>query len=340
VDISEEDPTWLKAKADDFFRSGDTKSALNAYSAAIDMDEKYLACYSNRAACYLKLNFFLPCKQDCDLAIKLCLEELAERQSSASPDVSELRKLLLSLLKLYLRRGSALCQLGQFQDSLNDYTTALNKFQLLDGPAIGQLSSSITGQSIQADIDRLKKLSQAENVKREADMLFADKALVQALDKYNIALQLLPVHVSALSNRAACHMALGKMEEAVRDCQLAIDLLLLSARPLHSQHQHQELLSNVQMKNMLNAILPPPESDKRKQWLLKTLLRKAVALTQLDRLPDAIKEYEIAARIDPKDEKIQADLISLRKLMEENESQGNEDVLPPALPTTSSTTST
>jgi len=55
-DVSEEDPVWLKAKGDDFFRSGDCRSAVNAYSAAIDADEQMTACYSNRSACFLKLN--------------------------------------------------------------------------------------------------------------------------------------------------------------------------------------------------------------------------------------------------------------------------------------------
>ncbi len=53
--MSEEDPVWLKAKGDDFFRAGDCRSALNAYSAALDADETMTACLSNRAACYLKL---------------------------------------------------------------------------------------------------------------------------------------------------------------------------------------------------------------------------------------------------------------------------------------------
>ena len=42
-------------------RSGDIQSALNAYSAAIDADEKMLQCYSNRAACFLKLGMHSEC---------------------------------------------------------------------------------------------------------------------------------------------------------------------------------------------------------------------------------------------------------------------------------------
>ena len=47
--VDEEDPTWLKAKGDDFFRGGDYRSAINAYSSALDADEHMIGCYANRA---------------------------------------------------------------------------------------------------------------------------------------------------------------------------------------------------------------------------------------------------------------------------------------------------
>jgi dyslexia susceptibility 1 candidate gene 1 protein len=312
TDISEEDPTWLKAKGDDFFRAGDTKSALNAYSAAIDMDAQFLACYSNRAACYLKMNLFVQCKLDCDFAISKTMEELPQRTT----DTAEQIKLLVSLVRLYLRRGSALCQLGQFQDSLNDYFQALTKYQLLDSSGLQQLSS-ISTKSIQADIDRLRILSNAETLKKEGDSLLGEKHLEKALEKYNAALQMIPVHVSALSNRSACKLALGKIESAIEDCQLAISLL----QATENTSAVHEIMSNASMKIMLNAILPPPNSEKQKQWILKTLLRKAVALTQIDRLTEAIQDYEEASRIDPADETIKRDLMNLKKLVESSDEQ-------------------
>lgn len=313
TDISEEDPTWLKAKGDDFFRAGDTKSALNAYSAAIDMDAQFVACYSNRAACYLKMNLFIQCKLDCDIAIQKMVEELPQR----STDPTEETKLIVSLVRLYLRRGAALCQLGQFHDSLNDYMQAVTKYQVLGSSGIQQLNN-ISSQSIQADIERLRVLSNAETLKKEGDTLLGETQLEKALEKYNASLQLVPVHVSALSNRSACKLALGKIESAIEDCQLAISLLQASD---NASSTNKEIMSNASMKNMLNAILPPPNSEKRKQWILKTLLRKAVALTQIDRLVEAIHEYEAASRMDPSNATIQQDLMNLKKLVESSEEQ-------------------
>ena len=75
--MSISDPTWLKGKGDDFFRAGDVRSAINAYSAAIDADEDLTSCYSNRAACYLKLGMFVECEVDCNTAVKQIKEDPA-----------------------------------------------------------------------------------------------------------------------------------------------------------------------------------------------------------------------------------------------------------------------
>lgn len=41
-DVSERDPIWLKGKGDEFYQKGDYKGAVNAYSAAIDIDPEFM----------------------------------------------------------------------------------------------------------------------------------------------------------------------------------------------------------------------------------------------------------------------------------------------------------
>eukprot|EP01031_Cornospumella_fuschlensis_P026010 gene26010-31409_t len=322
-DVTEEDPVWLKAKGDDFFRTGDVQSALNAYSAAIDADPAFLACYANRSACYLKLGLHAQCKADCDMVLSKSVE-LADALPNSEEDIAkhnaERMKLMASIVKTYIRRGAAYCQMGQFHESLSDYCQALVKFQQLSGSAISQLGN-ITMESIQADIDRLKLLHQVEASKKEGDRLFGEKQLEGALEKYNAALLALPVHVSSLSNRSACKLALGDIEGAVQDCQQAVHLLQLATDdrtilPIGQQ----------QASDMLAAILPPPKSAKRKQWLLKTLVRQAMALVQLDRIPAAIECYQQAHNLEPSDEQIAADLKKLQDLS----SKGSETNTGPA----------
>lgn len=310
-DVSEEDPVWLKAKGDDFFRSGDVRSAINAYSAAIDADESFIQCYSNRAICYLQIQLFAQCKLDCDKAIQLIHEKLppsmekinTSNMEKITEKDMEMFKLVATFVKLLLRRGNSLCSLGHFQESYSDYCQALVKFQQLPVNVTSSSLTNISIQSIQSDIDRLKLLCSIESMKKEADALIGEKQLTSALEKYNQVLDILPIHVSALSNRAGCKIALSDIEGAIKDCSSAIEVL-----KMNDEHS---FARNDGIKNMLSSILPPPGSDKRKQWLLKTTLRKAVALVQLERFPEAIEEYKEAMKIDPSNNQIKADYDNL-----------------------------
>lgn len=310
-DVSEEDPVWLKAKGDDFFRSGDVRSAINAYSAAIDADENFIQCYANRAICYLQIQLFSQCKLDCDKAIQLIHNKLPPNMEKVNTSSAEKMtekdieafKLMATLVKLLLRRGNSLCSLGQFQESFSDYSQALVKYQQLPVNIISSSLTNITMQSIQSDIDRLKLLCSIESMKKEGDALIGEKQLNLALEKYNQVLDILPIHVSALSNRAGCKIALGDIEGAIKDCSSAIEVLKMNDEHVFARTDA--------LKNMLSSILPSPGSEKRKQWLLKTTLRKAVALVQLERLSEAVEEYKEAMKIEPSDNQIKADYDNL-----------------------------
>ena len=63
-DITERDPTWLKGKGDDFYRSQDYLSAINAYSTALEVAPTMSNVLSNRAACYLCLGKLQECIDD------------------------------------------------------------------------------------------------------------------------------------------------------------------------------------------------------------------------------------------------------------------------------------
>ncbi len=68
---------------------------------------------------------------------------------------------------------------------------------------------------------------------------------------------------------------------------------------------------------MIEAMLPAANSDKRKLWISRTLMRKAVASMQLDRLEEALVDYKKAAKIDPNDSKIKGDIERLEKAIKE-----------------------
>ncbi len=376
ADVSEEDPVWLKAKGDDFFRNGDIRSALNAYSAAIDaydvdftlftttstttnttlprLEANLIACLSNRSLCYLKLNLSQDCKIDCDIIVKsvqLQLSDLPPPPSASStdaagvmdPNQAERMKLWMTSIKLLLRRGLVHCQLGKYTDSLADYTQAhVIMQQQLSTYYLEQLSHNyhITIETIQSDINRLKMIITAENAKKKGDILFADRAIDNAIEQYSHAIELIPIYVSAYSNRSACYLMKNELDLSISDCNFALDILTLKEdEELLNQHYQQSSSSSSRssgpavinfstktisssspsssnfqvLRAMLHAIIPLPATDKHKQWLLNISLKKAVALIQSQRYEEAIEVYERLQTLDPHNETIKQDLSNLRQ---------------------------
>lgn len=320
MDASEEDPAWLKAKGDDFYRGGDLRSALNAYSAALDMDENMVSCYSNRSACYLRLNMVAECRLDCSEGIKLIDEELsANNTATALPDtlVKEMITMKVMLSKLLLRRGSANCQMGIFSEALQDYTRTTNLLFGYNDKSDGSTNkvdkyedsefsiSGITKPSLAADVDRICRLLDADILKKEGDALFADNKLTESCLKYEKAICLVPVHVGCLSNRSACKLAMKDVHGCIDDCSKALALL----SDCDSKDMGRDTISSSSPDiNMLTAILPSAGTEKRVSWTVKTLLRRGAAYAQLNSLDDAVADYRAASALDQKNEILKSDL--------------------------------
>lgn len=82
--VQEEDPLWLKAKGDDFYRSNDCLSAINAYSAALMKNLEYLEALMNRSAAYMKVNRPKESIEDCLRGITLLEKKIMETSSQSS----------------------------------------------------------------------------------------------------------------------------------------------------------------------------------------------------------------------------------------------------------------
>jgi dyslexia susceptibility 1 candidate gene 1 protein len=360
-DISEEDATWLKAKGDDFYRIGDVRSALNAYSAALDSDEDFIACYANRAVCYLQLQMYDQCVVDCTEAVDRVTREMHKmqeqhaavvgkddaphdplrHQAMAQTDKSlhEINQLRAWLVKLLVRRGGAYCHLGRFRESVADYTQT--QVLLTQNPALLSSSalSSSTGkasggsssgggsggvslESVEADIQRLKQLVQIENWKKAADEAYAEGRITDALAAYDRLLEVFPVHVSALANRAACHMVAGAHAQCIQDCDTALQVLQeLGGTTNTGSAASSSASAQVRHQTMLSFLLPAKTSDKRKQWILRLWSRKAVAYLAQEKLQEAWQCYETASTIDPENVALQRDRDALEELMQKQQQE-------------------
>ena len=92
-----------KLKGNEFFKSGDWASAVKHYTEALKRNPKDAKIYSNRAACYTKLNAFDLVIKDCDASIAL------------DP----------GFVKAYLRKANVLKAMGSTQKAMDVYSKAM-----------------------------------------------------------------------------------------------------------------------------------------------------------------------------------------------------------------------
>ena len=323
LDTTENDPAWLKSKADEFYRGGDYLSSVSAYGAAIELDKSIPALYSNRSACYMQLLMLSECRTDCTEGIRLIDEELAgilSRQSSTTTNSvhGESLSLRIMLTKLLMRRGSVSCQVGAFTEALSDFTrsyTLLFGYLSKASTSTGTLDQvknqshdvefslpGVTKDSLLVDLEKVEKLLKAEALKKEGDALFAEEKLSESHGKYTDALHLVPVHVGCLSNRSACSLTSKNIHSCIDDCSDALSIL----RDTDSSSSRHTCGGS--QFDMLNSILPRVGSAKRTSWAVKTLLRRGAAHAQLNHITEAIEDYKAAFVLEPLNEVLKSDL--------------------------------
>merc|ERR1711884_464587 len=92
-----------KLKGNERFKNGDWAAAVKHYTEALKRNPKDAKIYSNRAACYTKLNAFDLVIKDCDASIGL------------DP----------GFVKAYLRKANVLKAMGQTQKAMDVYSKAM-----------------------------------------------------------------------------------------------------------------------------------------------------------------------------------------------------------------------
>ncbi|CAM9825481.1 unnamed protein product, partial [Discosporangium mesarthrocarpum] len=292
VDISESDPVWLKGRGDDLYNAGDYLAAINAYTAALEADPSMASSLSNRGASYLRLGQHEKCVADCCAAIN------AFRSSGGSGP---------SQARAFARRAMAQAELGQYHLSREDYRAAL------------QFSPGDAG--LKASVASAEVLARCEVAKRGAATKFAAGDFKGAHDLYSEVLELEPSFPSCLSNRAACHLALGSHEECVRDCTAA--LLLLDADPSDAGTSAKVWggqcggVVESSARPPVPGSAPPPGSRKRTAWVVSTVMRRGMARIKIGAFNEALEDYRAAGKILPGDKAVESDIEKLEHMVEE-----------------------
>ncbi|OQS03688.1 hypothetical protein THRCLA_03994 [Thraustotheca clavata] len=198
-DISETDPVWLKAKADEFYHHRDFLSARNAYTEALSIDSTMTAYkYIDTKYSYIYL-----CADDCSTA----LAQLPDNgETSADPGAIHRLK-----VRALIRRGTAYAQLGMYSQAKADYGVALTMHP--------------ENVDLQLDFARITQLDECYRIKQQADAAFAQQDFKVTKELYTNALQVDNTFVACLSNRAACSLALLDAPSCIEDCSQALNLL-------------------------------------------------------------------------------------------------------------------
>ena len=168
--MTEEDPHWLKAKGDDFFRGGDHLSALSAYDSAIegltdllaatdpasadDWDPTLLlSVYANRSACYYFRKAYEQSVADCvkviDIFERLYAGPHVSPSAGSRGDVLVEGLYTAQNLKLYLSIHGRLAvnytHIGRFAEALRLYTKAIVLIETLQFSSSSFEAEAVTG---------------------------------------------------------------------------------------------------------------------------------------------------------------------------------------------------
>jgi len=178
--------------------------------------------------------------------------------------------------------------------ALEDYEAAkadLDKILILE-PGNGEATGLLKG--VQQKLDGVTFTKYRE----EANKLLQQREFQAALEAYDKALKVTRKattldNIAVYVNKIACLLSLDKLDRVVSECNEAIRLIR-------------------NYKNRYTKI-PAADMERLKQMDLRVAVRRGNALGKLQRVSEAVAEYERALKIDPTSAAVKKDLDLLRK---------------------------
>ena len=178
--------------------------------------------------------------------------------------------------------------------ALDDYEAAkadLDKILILE-PGNGEATGLLKG--VQAKLDGVT----FNKYREEANRLLQQREFQAALESYDKALKVTRKattldNIAVYVNKTACLLSLDKLDRVVSECNEAIRLI----------RNYRNRYTNVKGADL----------ERLKQMDLRVAVRRGNALGKLQRVSEAIAEYERALKIDPDNAAIKKDLDLLRK---------------------------
>eukprot|EP01138_Halocafeteria_seosinensis_P004788 gb/GECG01004896.1/.p1 GENE.gb/GECG01004896.1/~~gb/GECG01004896.1/.p1 ORF type:complete len:664 (+),score=109.34 gb/GECG01004896.1/:1-1992(+) len=348
--IDERNPEWLKSKGDEFYSQGDHLGAINAYSATLERDPVFISAMMNRAACHLHRGSLHHCIFDCSNALKQLppsplnpqydvsdIEEMVLSESSKSdlsrvglmtdtyqryspskrhlegnPEQNASEKEKTMIMRAHIRRGRALCELGDYERAAEDFLAASCVRALIIGYDTEKAvdlskSAEVHPESslavdrlfmgIRADIRAANRMVECSRIKKEADSLFKRGQHKKAADLYSKCLDMEQNFAGALANRAACYWKIRNLGACVKDCTRILEILTSVAK---FQQQEQEIPSEY-------FPVPREGSEIHKRLKVSSLIKRANAYYTMGLTQDAFQDLKGATSLDPAIPEVQND---------------------------------
>jgi len=218
----EEDPVWLKDKADNLMVAGDYQGAYNAYTEALKLGIHPNA-FANRSVADLYLGNFEQCVEDCNRAIAIIDKRNKPPAGHPAPPSDPQDQIVRT--RCEIRLGTAFLWLGAFKKAEDHFQKAVDSEEGLEYEERMRLKE---------DLSRVQNARAALLLKEKADgaarRAHGSEELVQkelgvALGAYEEALKADSESAVVYANRCFANLRSGALQECINDADTAIELL-------------------------------------------------------------------------------------------------------------------
>jgi len=223
-----------KEKGNAEFKLGNHGKAIEYYTYATELDPKNPVFFTNRSTAYFKMKKYEKSLRDANKAIK-CDPKWA---------------------KGYYRKGVVLMEMNNYEEALKDLDQAVKLI-----PS----NSSFVQAAAACKAKIFKSMSAAEIIKSEANTMFKQGQIEEAVKKYTQGIAACKddakdnlVKADLYANRAACHRQLYASKKVVSDCTEAlkynpnhVKALIRRAQANESLEKFKEALQDFQQATYL-----------------------------------------------------------------------------------------
>lgn len=221
-DQDEEDPVWLKDKADHLMVAGDYQGAYHAYTEALKLGIHPNA-FANRAVADMYLGNLEQCVEDCNRAIAIIDKRNKPPPGHACGPTDPQDQMVR--VRCEVRIGTAFLWLGAFKKAEEHFQKAVDSEEGLDLEERKKLKEDLARVQNSRSALILKEKADGAARRAHGSEELVQKELGVALEAYEEALKADAESAVVYANRCFANLQAGHLEQSVKDADTAVELL-------------------------------------------------------------------------------------------------------------------